>query len=244
MSAKETTGSAGKKAGGAKGSPGPRADRRGQAGQQPERKPMSFLTILAIALVVLIMFNPELRDQTGRAVGYVLEPVIGFGGEYPLVTIMIAGTLMVLFTTLIRHFTTDWLEMAKFQNEMRAFQKEFSQARKDKNTYKVKALQEQQPEVMQKQQKVQGKMLKTMPATMIIVIPLFAWMFTFLNDLGYQFYSAPWNDKVDMFGTTVFPHWILAYMTLSIPLGLLVQKAMKYLSWRERWKGRHPEVTE
>ena len=47
-----------------------------------------------------------------------------------------------------------------------------------------------------------------------------------------------------MFSTTVFPHYILLYMTLSIPLGALVQKAMKFASWKERWQRRHPEVHE
>jgi len=52
------------------------------------------------------------------------------------------------------------------------------------------------------------------------------------------------GTKGIVFGSSIFPHWILLYIALSIPLGALVQKTMKYLSWKERWKGRHPEVHE
>ncbi len=207
-----------------------------------ERKKGSLLTIAGFAFVMLVLFNADLRDRLGRGVGVVLNPIVGFGGNYPVLTILIAGTLMVLLTTLIRHFTTDWLEMARTQAYMREFQKEFGQARKDNNTYKLKKLQDKQPEVMAKQQEMSSGQLKNMPLTMVIVIPLFAWMFQFVTELDYPFYAAPWNASVDMFGTTVFPHWILLYMCLSIPLGALVQKSMKYLSWRNRWEGKHPEV--
>lgn len=208
----------------------------------PPRKKGSFLTIFTFAIAFLIIIDTRLRTQLGEFVGYALDPIIGFGGRYPVLTIMIAGTLMVLLTTTIRHFTTDWLEMAKFQAYMRAFQKEFGQARKDNNTYKMKKLGDKQADLMQKSQRVQMAQMRTMPVTMLIVIPLFAWLIQFLSPLDYAFYTAPWNLRVDMWASTVFPHWILLYMTLSIPLGALVQKTMKFLSWKERWQPKHPEV--
>lgn len=208
------------------------------------RKKGSFLTIFSFAIAFLIIIDTNLRTALGNAVGFVLDPVIGFDHRYPVLTIMIAGTLMVLLTTTIRHFTTDWLEMAKFQSYMRAFQKEFGQARKDNNTYKMKKLGDKQADLMQKSQQVQMAQMRTMPITMLIVIPLFAWLLLFLTPLDYVFYTAPWNTRVDMFDTTLFPHWILLYMTLSIPLGALVQKSMKFLSWKERWQPKHPEVHE
>lgn len=211
----------------------------------PKPKVGSLWTFVTFGIVLFVMFNEELRNQLGDWVGLVLNPVIGFDGKYPVLTIMVAGTIMVLATTLIRHFTTDWLEQARFQSYMRSFTKELSAARKENNTYKMKKLQDRQPEVLAKQQEVQAKQMKTMPYTMLIVIPLFAWLITFLIDLDYWWYSAPWNSRVDMWRIAfLFPNYILLYMTLSIPLGALVQKAMKYASWKERWQRRHPEVHE
>ena len=210
----------------------------------PKPKAGSLWTFVAFGAILFVMFNEKLRTQLGQWVGVVMDPLIGFDGKYPVLTIVIAGTLMVLATTLLRHFTTDWLEQARAQAYMRSFTKEFSAARKANNTFKMKKLQDKQPEVMLKQQELQAKQMKTMPFTMIIVIPLFAWVFEFLTALDYWWYSSPWNPRVDMFETTLFPHWVLLYMTLSIPLGALVQKAMKYASWKERWQRRHPEVHE
>lgn len=217
--------------------------------EAPPRKKGSFVNILLFAAVFLVLFNPGLRTATGNAVGFVLDPIIGFDHQYPVLTIMIAGTIMVLLTTVMRHFTTDWIETAKSQAMMKHFQKEFGQARKDNNTYRVKKLQDVQPDIMKKQQEMSAKQLKTMPMTMIVVIPLFAWLFTFVSHLDYWFFSSPWNATINMlttegilFGSSLFPHWILLYMTVSVPLGALVQKAMKYLSWKERWQPRHPDV--
>ena len=168
---------------------------------------------------------------------------IPFWTSAPL-TIMIAGTIMVAATTVMRHFTTDWLDTARNQAMMRHFQKEFGQARKDNNTYRMKKLQDVQPMVLERQQEMSKKQLKTMPITMIVVIPLFAWLFGFVANLDYWWYTAPWNLTVNLLGTSLFPHWILLYMTLSIPLGALVQKGMKFISWRSRWQQRHPDVHE
>lgn len=214
------------------------------SGNPPEKRKTSFGSILLFAAVFMVLFNEGLRDATGNAVGYVFNPLIGFGGKFPVITIMIAGTIMVAATTVMRHFTTDWLDTARSQALMRHFQKEFGQARKDNNTYRMKKLQDVQPLVLEKQQEMSKKQLKTMPITMIVVIPLFAWLFSFVANLDYWWYTAPWNPTINLLDTSVFPHWILLYMTLSIPLGALVQKAMKYVSWRSRWQERHPDVHE
>ncbi len=210
----------------------------------PRPKAGSLWTFVSFGVIIFVMFTPALRNKLGKWVGVVMNPLIGFGGQYPVMTIVIAGTIMVLATTLVRHFTTDWLEQARAQAYMRSFNKEFAAARKANNTFKIKKLTDKQPEVLMKQQEMSAAQMKTMPFTMIIVVPLFAWVFQFLTELDYWWYSSPWNPRVDMFETTVFPHWVLLYMTLSIPLGALVQKAMKYASWKERWQRRHPEVHE
>ncbi len=214
------------------------------AAPAPERRKTNFGSILLFAAVFMVLFNEGLRNATGNAVGFVLDPIIGFGGRFPVLTIMIAGTIMVAATTVMRHFTTDWIETAKSQAMMRHFQKEFGAARKENNTYRMKKLQEVQPMVLEKQQEMSKKQLKTMPVTMIVVIPLFAWLFSFVARLDYWWYTGPWNPTVNLLESSVFPHWILLYMTLSIPLGALVQKTMKYVSWKERWKARHPDVHE
>jgi uncharacterized membrane protein (DUF106 family) len=222
------------------------------AAAPPARKGGSgnLLNIVGIVAVFFVLFNPTLRSQLGTWAGYVLDPAIGFGGRYPVLTILIAGALLVGVTTVVRHFTTDWIETARTQAYSRHYQKEMLAARKENNTYKIKKLTEAQPEMMRRTQDMNSKQLKTMPITMLVAVPLFAWVSTFLGRLDYTWYSAPWNSSVDMFatngilpfgahGSSLFQHWILLYMTLSIPLGALIQKTMKYFAWKERWEKRH-----
>lgn len=210
----------------------------------------NLLTIVGLVLVFFILFNEGLRTRLGTWAGYALDPTIGFGGRYPVLTVLLAGAVLVVVTTVVRHFTTDWIETARNQAFARHFQREMMAARKENNTYKIKKLTEAQPEMMRRTQEMNSKQLKTMPITMLVAVPLFAWMSTFLARLDYTWFSAPWNPSVDMFtsngilpfgaeGSSLFQHWILLYMVLSIPLGALLQKAMKYAAWKERWAKRH-----
>lgn len=231
--------------GGGAGSAGTGSAGAGTASAKPKPKSSSLFTFVAFAAVMFVLFQPELRNNIGRWVGVALDPAFGFGGRWPVLTILLAGTFMVLATTLIRHFTTDWLEQARITAYMRSFNKELMAARKENNTYKMKKLQDRQPEVLKMQQEMSAKQMRTMPLTMIVVVPIFAWLLLFLESLDYWWYSAPWNPQVDMWRVAfLFPNYILLYMALSIPLGALVQKAMKYASWKERWQQRHPEVHE
>ncbi len=221
----------------------------GTAPAMPKRK-SNFTTIITMVVVFYVLFNNNLRLLLGEYAGKVLNPTIGFGGHYPVLTILIAGAILVGATTVVRHFTTDWIATARTQAMMRHFQKEMMDARKSNNTYKLKKLQDAQPKMMEASQAMQNKQLKTMPLTMIVVIPIFAWANTFLAGLDYTWFSAPWNPAVDMFatngilpfganGSSLFPHWILLYMALSVPLGSLINKSLKYFAWKERWQKRH-----
>lgn len=134
------------------------------------------LLFLSFGLVLLILFNRDLQIGLGRAAGFVLSPLLGFGGRIPILTIFLASVLLVVLTTLIRHFLVDWTAMARTQEAMRSFQKEFSDARKSNNTYKLKKLTEAQPQVFELQAAVQKDQFKPMIATMLLVIPLFAWL--------------------------------------------------------------------
>jgi len=206
---------------------------------------------VALGLMLLFLLDPRLRMAIGHYTGFVLNPLIGFGGRYPVLTILLAAVITTLATTAIRHFTTDWLNTARMHAYMRAFNKELMAARKENNTYKLKKLTDKQPEVMAKQQELTSKQLKTMPITMLIFMPIFAWLWEFLSALDYHYFTAPWNPHVDLFttngilfGTSVLQHWILLSSVLAIPLGSLVGRAMKYWAWKERWQKRHPDVHE
>lgn len=197
--------------------------------------------ILLFGGVLLVMINPGLRTKLGEYVGIVLEPLIGFGGQDPALTIFFASVITGVSTGLVRHYMVDWLDMARVQAEMKAFQNELKEARKNDNSYKVKKLTELQPEVMKKQASMSGQQFKPMGVTMVVVIPMFGWLYTFMESLeaqaaGSLTINAPWGvGATELLSSApivgFLPTWILIYSLFSIPIGQLVQKGLKAMEF-------------
>lgn len=222
--------------------------------ETPAKKPLfgTPLVILSFVLVALVLFDiPKgIRSGTAWLAGKILEPVIGFHGTYPLATIFLASVVLVIATTAIRHFLVDWTKMARVQEAMRAYTKEMSEARKSNNTYKLKKLTEAQGDVMQLQASVQTDQLKPMALTMLLVIPIFAWLGAFLAAIaathldGTLLLKAPWTqewnvmDRYSWFGgrSGWFPRWIVLYSLFGIPFGQIAQRALKL------WEYRHVDL--
>lgn len=146
----------------------------------PKSSSSTFLLLISFVVVAFIIFDPTMRDYLGRAVGFVFTPLLGFGGRHPLWTVTLAGIIMILASTVVRHFLVDWVKMARVQEVMRHFQKEFRDAQKSNNSYKMKRLTDAQPEILQLQSEMSGEQLKPMALTMIVVIPIFIWLSTFM----------------------------------------------------------------
>jgi uncharacterized membrane protein (DUF106 family) len=209
--------------------------------QRPPPPKGQFFQIFLFMIVIFFLLDQRLRKLLGTAVGYVLNPVIGFGGRLPILTILLAALLMIAASTVVRHLLVDWVKVARIQNTMRAFQKAMREARTSRDTRRIEQLTKFQTKLMGLQAELSSGQLKPMAGTMLIVIPLFAWLWEFVQGLDYQFFTAPWNPSVDMFRSTVLPHWILFYTAVSIPFGTLLQKLLKYYSWKEHWHLLRPK---
>lgn len=214
------------------------SSRQAREKAKKEEKPQGgsqMMMLLAVFAVIFIMLNPSVRGFLAIGVGYALDPVVaGALGRWPVLVLFVVGVVMVGLSTVVRHFFIDWLDMARVQNTMRAFQKEFRDARASKDNARIQRLTKLQPEMMQLQAKLSGGQMKPMVATMVVVIPLFAWLWQWISHVGYPYFATPWNEYVYMYGATVLPHWILLYSLLTIPFGQLVQKGLKVWSWRHR----------
>jgi uncharacterized membrane protein (DUF106 family) len=210
--------------------------------QRPQMPKGQFLNIFMFMIILFVLFDNNLRLMLGRWVGYVLEPLIGFHHQHPILTILLAALIMVAASTVIRHFLIDWLKIAKAQNTMRAFQQQMREARVKKDTKRIEQLTKAQSKLMGVQADMSSGQMKPMAATMIVVIPMFAWLANFVTQLSYPYFAAPWNPTINMFTsngiigkTSILPHWILFYSAISLPFGSLLQKALKYFDWRDRW---------
>jgi uncharacterized membrane protein (DUF106 family) len=80
--------------------------------------------------------------------------------------------------------------------------------------------------------------MKLMPMTMIIVIPIFAWLDVWMNGFTtIPVVNIPWAMSVPLYGvngTTLLPNWILMYSLISIPFGQVLMRALRYFEFRKK----------
>ena len=210
----------------------------GPGGQQPMPDMSNMWRML---IIMILIFGLYFIDGSEHVIGKTLNivfQVIDFGGQYPVPTLMIMGSIMILLSSGIRTIMTDTLEQQKAQAFSSAFNKELRQARLDNNLYKVKKLMDMQPVMMQKSMESSNQMMKSMPFTMLIVVPIFLWVRYFvdvtLGEAGTQIISVPWAmNAINLTDVYWFlPAWILIYSLISIPLGQIITRVVRAVQFK------------
>ena len=194
--------------------------------------------LLPIALMFLMLFiisDPNISTAIADGMNTVFYPLIGFGGNYPILTIFIAGLFVVFLSSFFQILFTDWKKQGETQQMMRAFNKELSKARKEGNTNRYNKLAKMQPQIMKKQTEAQSGMWKSMTFLFIFIIPIFIWLRTFLGGLDYYYFTVPWAVKVSLFSrdAMIMQTWLLFYLIISMVIGQIFRGAMKHIAWSD-----------
>jgi uncharacterized membrane protein (DUF106 family) len=184
--------------------------------------------------MMIILFNGSTRQLLGNAIGYLMNPLVGFGGTAPVWTIFIGTLIVVSISQTIRHFMTDWVKMARNQKYMKAFNKELSEARKSQNQQRVQKLMELQPQVMSKQMETQGQTMKPTIFTMIFFIAWITWIYSFISISAVNAVAVPWSTAVSLEGTGLLSAGLLLYILFTIPLSQIISNIWKYISFSKR----------
>ncbi|MBN1677059.1 MAG: DUF106 domain-containing protein [Candidatus Thermoplasmatota archaeon] len=201
--------------------------------------------LFAFMIALLVMFDNDLRQGLGKIVGVPLTPLVGFDGQLPILTLLFTGLLMSFFSISVRHIFVDWVGQARVARITSAFQKEMRQARQSNNTYKLKKLNELQPQIMSQSMKASQTQMKLMPVTMLVVIPIFAWLANFVYlDLESTVFSVPWALDVSMKSSNILPNWILLYSLMTLPFGQVLTRTLKYFSFSKRLRKLESGVGE
>ena len=144
--------------------------------------------------------------------------------------------------------------MAKNQQIQSDFNKEFRQARMENNLFKMKKLQEMQPQIMAMSMQASTQQMKVMPVTMIFLLPMYAWVWYFINpaDLnGGDYFAAgealahlPWSASFDLNSMLLgfFPAWIIIYTMVSMPIGQIENRLLRYYFLRKHLRQLDLEV--
>jgi len=180
---------------------------------------------------------PTFGPILGYYFGLVLEPLIGFNGNYPVLTLFFAGLIVVSLSSLLTNFFTDWKKMGEAQGRAKAFQKEIAAARKTGNTNRVNKLMKMQPQIMKKQTEASSGMMKPMLFLVIFIFPIFMWLRSFLADMPYYYFTVPWANEVSLFDRPfLWQAWLWLYLIFSIVFGQLIRQGLKLISWSDWWQ--------
>jgi len=193
-----------------------------------------FLGVMAL----YAMFDPSIGRSLAGAAGTILFPLIGFGGKYPVITILLGGLLTTTISGVLRHYLTPWIKMARMNKINQALSKENMDAMRKGNMAKVEKVKEKRMEVMKEFTDIQWVSIKQIGATMLLFIVFYTWLSLFMTETlvpaGNVMFSVPWSWNANFFDAFVLPTWLLLYSLLAIPFGQVLQRVLKYFSFRHR----------
>ena len=217
---------------------------------QAQMPGMSGKTMMGMMLAMVIMLVvTSFRDPIGEALDVVFK-YIAFK-DSPVLTLILAGIIMITLSTVVRSFMTDFVGMARNQHIQSDFNAEFRQARMENNLFKMKKLQEQQPQIMAMSMEASTQQMKTMPITMLLVIPVYAWVYYFLKTGDSAAYfpgetvlvNMPWGTlDVNTLLMGFFPSWIVLYTMVSLPIGQIETRLIRLYLLKKRLRQLDLEV--
>jgi len=202
------------------------------------------MLMVLMFLMIFVFGNPAISSWLATSIHTVFYPLIGFGGSYPVLTLILAGIIVVFLSSFFQNLFTDWKKMGEMQEVTKAFQKELSKARKEGNTNKVNKLMKLQPQIMKKQTEASSGMMKPMIFLFIFIVPIFMWLRYFLGGLDYYYFTVPWSGEGAslFFKPFLMQAWLWVYLIFSMVIGQLIRQGMKYIVWSDWWKNTRAKI--
>ena len=209
--------------------------------QSEQYQPVLMLIMMMMFIgSMFIAFDPVLRTKIGMLMNTVFDPLIGFDGKLPILTLFLGAIVLGIFTSFVRHIFVDWIELARIQFRIKSFSKEMRNAAVTQNTYKLKKLQSMQPEIAKMQMPLQYSQMKPMMFIMFVAIPMFLWLSVFIGTLEEKYIEIvlPGNATTTLHSLgplfNLFPVWMILYSLFSFPFNRLFEKLLKTIRFRKK----------
>lgn len=201
------------------------------------------MLMVLMFLMIFVFGNPEISAWLATSIHTVFYPLIGFGGSYPMLTLILAGIIVVSLSSFFQNLFNDWRKMGEAQETSKAFQKELQKARKEGNTNRVNKLMKMQPQIMKKQTEAQSGMMKPMIFLFIFIVPIFMWLRYFLGGLDYYYFTVPWGNGASLFYKPfLMQAWLWLYLIFSMVIGQVIRQGIKWVSWSDWWKNTKAKI--
>ena len=211
----------------------------------PAFKPTTFLYTFLFVLGILMLFDTSTRNGVATALGNVLQPAIGFGGNFVLLTMFLAAVIEMILTALAYNWATDWFKTAKVQQWGGALRKVNMEALRSGKKDRIDALKPHQQKFTQLSSEVSMAQLKGMAVTWFLVIAIYTWVGLYLAQLCHLTSAGCTNPSavtvslggaaVDLMAPLIGPitAWFVIFSLYTVPMSLLFRRLLKHYSLRQ-----------
>ncbi len=211
------------------------------------------LLAIGIFMFIGIVFSKEFRIALGLFLDPILSPISCYKFH---ITIFILSIITATYSNIIQKYTVDYKRLNEIQEIVRSYQKEYMEALKQKNQFKLKQLEKKSDEIKRLQSEIFNMQMKPMFYTGIVTIPIFAWLWekamtsyelvygaynhTFGNltkELPSSYISSikpelfevvvPFAGKIHVASAFIIPWWLWWYLLCSITIGQIIKKVLK-----------------
>jgi uncharacterized membrane protein (DUF106 family) len=190
----------------------------------PKRFISRFFMSLGIVFLVGIMISNEFRMHLASYVAPFLDPVAKSMPIYMVIIVLAAIT--GIYTSLIQKFTVDTKRLKAIQKRVMNFQKEYMEATKQDNKYKLKQMEAEKAEIQQLQSEMMSMQFKPMFYSMVVTLPIFMWLLTKTKENASV--VVPFSGPIHIADPVlVFPWWLFWYFLCSIAINQVIRKALK-----------------
>lgn len=211
-----------------------------------------FIMVLGAILFIGILFSRDFRLELGLLIDSLMFPLSGFKFH---IVIFAMSIITGLYSNIIQKYTVDYKKMKHAQKVLREYQKEYMDATKQNNQFKLKQLEERKEEIQKLQSEMMSMQFKPMLYTFIVTIPIFAWLWEkasasyeliygnskygnltahlppdFLKTLSPEYFvlRVPFSGEIHVVAPVlIFPWWLFWYLLCSITVGQIIKKVLK-----------------
>lgn len=201
------------------------------------------VVVFGFMLFLGIIFSLEFRIALALFLETLFSPLISLKFH---ILVLLMAILTTFYSNLIQKYLVDYKRMKELQKKVSEYQREYIEAMKQKNQYKLKQLEQKKEEMRLIQSELMSMQFKPMSYTFIVTIPIWAWLWerahlSYINFKsgapileGFHINNELFLVNSPFWGVihvnefiTIFPWWLLWYLLCSVLFGQIFKRTMK-----------------
>lgn len=188
-------------------------------------------------LFMLGVFIKDFRIGLAELIAPILDPLFYVLPVHLLIFVL--ATFTAFYSSLIQKHTMDFAKFKEIQQKIFAFQKEYMEAVKQNNQFKIKQLEAQRQEIQRLQSEMMSMQFKSMFYTVVVTIPIFMWLWVKIYDVSFNtldlshlqsklMINVPFAGQIHVSDPVlIIPWWIFWYLLCSVALSQIFKKVLR-----------------